>query len=513
MSEVKQIILKYVSLRNYKATARHFNISKNTVKGYIRRLHELDIDMSQISSMSESELELAVYKGSTHSDQERQVRFASQVDYFLKELRRKGVTKQLLWEEYKEKDPEGYTYSHFCAALKSHTQSRGLTLRMHHKPGEVLMVDYAGKKIPYVDEHTGEYREAEVLVAVLPHSQMTYVIALPSQRTEDFIYGITKALEYYGGSPRYIMSDNLKAYVTKADRYEPTYNQLSVQMSEHYSMDMQATRVAKPKDKGSVENMVRTVYTRLYAPLRDMTFHSIDQINVAFSPLLEAHNDTPFQKRQGSRSLIFEESEKHILTPLPSDRFEIKKSTVAKVQRNYHILLGEDKNYYSVPYKYVGKKARIIYTATTVEIYHKTQRIAIHRRADKKQQYSYITEDNHKPSSHKLYEKMSQSQDAEFIKQAEEIGQNTMWAITHILTHQPNQDQAQKSCLGILRLGQKYDSQRLENACLRCKQVSKVNYTLLCNILSKNLDQESKPDTSNTPAVLHQNIRGSQCYK
>jgi len=512
MKEVRTILHKYNELKNIKATARFFNISKNTLRSYLRSFESSEYNMDHLCEINEEQLEQIVYKGATEQNRARRHRFDQQIDHFIKELRRKGVTRQLLWQEYRAKDKDGYGYSQFCEALNVHVKHSKLTLALNHPAGRTMMIDYAGQTIDYVDPITGLIEKAQVLVVVLPCSQKTFAIALASQSTKDFVYGITQALEYFGGVPQYMISDNLKAYVTKANRYEPQYNNLSVQLAEHYGMDMQATRVAKPQDKASVENMVKTVYTRLYAPIRDKVFDGLDQINEAFAPLLEAHNDKPFQKKQGSRNSIFDQYEKQALRPLPANRFEVKNSTQATVQNNYHIFLGEDKQYYSVPYKYAKKKVTVIYTTTTVEIYLKSQRIAIHNRLHSEDKYKFVTTDDHRPPKHKIHEQISNYDEGDFTEQAQQIGPHTEWAIRHIITHQPNQDQAYKSCIGILRLANNYGNDRLEKAALRCQLVGKANYTIIDNILRKNLDKQQGVGLIQQPPMYHNNIRGPEQF-
>ena len=217
---------------------------------------------------------------------------------------------------------------------------------LDHNPGEVLMVDFAGSKIAWVDECTGEVHYAQVLVCVMPHSQYTFVIAVDSQCIADFIDAINSAFEYLEGLPKVLLSDNLKSYVTRANRYEPTFTQLCEQMAAHYQIDMQAARVRKPKDKASVENAVTNAYRRVYAPLRHEEFHSLSEINEAFKKQLKTLNERPYQKKSGTRKQIFDTYEKELMSPLPPDLFEIKKLTRAKVQKNYHIILGETNNYF-----------------------------------------------------------------------------------------------------------------------------------------------------------------------
>jgi len=358
MDQVKLIIKTYVATQSFKATARQLRISKNTVKEYIRRGQLVQSDLSQLLTLSDEEFLSVFYADKNKPDNERTTLFLSKVNDWVEELRRVGVTKHLLWQEYRKEYPNGFGYSRFCELLRNHIGQRDLTLAMHHPPGEVMQVDFAGKKLQWVDKTSGEVHQCEVLVAVMPHSQYTFAIALPSQKTEDFIAGLNAALAYFGKLPQIILSDNLKAYVIRADRYEPRFNDLCVQLAAHYGIHLQATRAAKPKDKASVENMVSTVYTRIYAPLRNEIYHSETELNTAIVQQLQRHNTLPYQKKEGSRQSIFEKYELPTMQDLPSELFEIKKTTTAKAQRNYHVYLGEEKNYYSLPYRYVGKKTK-----------------------------------------------------------------------------------------------------------------------------------------------------------
>jgi len=511
MDEIKSVIRTYRITQSIKATARMMCVSKNTVRKYIRRLNKKGMPLSEVESKSDEELSKLFYSIDEAYENNRQEVFAQKASYWVKELGKVGVTRRLLWEEYREEYSEGFSYSQFCDRLSRYIKRKDLTLAMNHPPGEKLMLDFAGKTVPWYNRRSGEEYRAQVLIGVLPHTHYTYVIALPDQKTSTFLYGLNKTLEYLGGVPQYLLSDNLKAYVTTADRYEPDYNELTVQLANHYGIDLQATRVSKPKDKGSVENMVSTVYTRLYAPLRNAVFYSIDEINEAFSRRLEIHNREPYQKREGNRKEYFKKYEKPLLKDLPSEPFELKKQTRAKIQNNYHAFLGEEKNYYSVPHQYVGQYVQMVYTTKIVEIYLKGKRIAIHNRLGKEQQYQYSTQENHKPEAHRIYEEIRQYNDTDFMKQASAIGEYTHWAIDHILTYQPNKDQSYKSCLGILRLGEFYGYDRLEKACRKCQHTNQVNYKMLKRILAKNL--ENVPNqTATCPKIEHDNIRGSQTY-
>lgn len=511
MDQVRTILETYKETGSLKATARRLCISKNTVRTYVRRLKTIEGGVSEVLKLPESKLISLMYETKSEAPPDREAIFLEQVEGWLKELRRVGVTRHLLWEEYRKTYPEGYGYSQFCERLKRSIGRKDLTLAMEHKPGEVMQVDFAGKPLRWVDVSTGELHECQVLIAVMPHSQQTFAIALPSQKVEDFVHGLNQTLLYFGRLPRIILSDNLKSFVTRSDKYEPKFNDLCVQLSAHYQVDLQAARPRKPKDKASVENMVKTSYTRIYAPLRNEIFHSEVELNAAIIHQLKLHNAKPYQKKEGCRLDVFQQFEWPQMRDLPSDLFEIKKTTKAKVQLNYHVFLGEEKNYYSVPFQEAGKQTTIVYTSKTVEIYIKNQRIAIHDRLYSGS-YNYQTKKEHMPSNHVEWKKAQGYDAAYFSRTAAKIGPATDWAIGQVLIARFHQEQSFKSCQGILALGKKYGNDRLELAAKRCLQQSKASYTMLKNILRSNLDQEPlEPDLFTVPK--HENIRGPAAYQ
>jgi transposase len=512
MDQIKTILRTYLHCHSIKGTARRLGVSKNTVRDYLRLAQGCDIDIGTLLELPEDQLFKIFYAKEEQEAQGREAVFEQQVKGWLKDLKKVGVTRYLLWQEYREEHPDGYGYSQFCERLRRKIGYQELTLPIEHRPGDVLQLDFAGKKLYLVDPKTGELRPCEVLVGVLAHSQYTFAMALPSQSVMDFVKGINEALLFLGGVPAVILSDNLKAYVTKANRYEPSFNELCVQLAAHYQCDLQATRVAKPKDKASVENMVRTAYSRIYAPLRNDVFHSIEELNEAIGLQLAIHNETPFQKREGSRKSCFETYEKEQLSQLPNELFEPRKTVSAKIQRNYHVYLGEEKNYYSVPYQYAGKQATVIYSSKTVEIYVGPQRVATHTRLSRHDTYAYQTTESHMPNNHQEWKKAQGYDAAYFTSQATKIGPATEWAIAQILLSRRHEVQTYRSCLGVMSLARKYTPERLENACRRCQGAGKTTYTMLKNILERKLDIEpEQPDLFSPPT--HDNIRGPQAYQ
>ena len=512
MDEIRLLLQTYQLCGFYKPTARRLQVSKNTVKGYVRHAQLIFGSIDQALLASDQQLHDALYSVNDKQDFSREEVFNGQLEYWIKELKRVGVSRQLLWKEYRAAHSDGYGYSQFCERLRRYVERRDLTMILSHTPAQAMFVDFAGKTMRWVDRDTGQVHECQVLVAVLPHSHYTFAIALPSQKVLDFVYGINEALLYFGGVPQAILSDNLRSFVTKASRYEPTFNELCVQLSTHYECDLQATRVAKPKDKASVKNMVSTVYKRIYAPLRNEVFHSLNDLNDAICLALHKHNEQPFQKRRGCRRSCFEAEEKPFLSPLPNQRFEIKKSTSAKVQHNYHIYLGEEKNFYSVPYQYVGKKAHVVYTSKTVEVFVNQQRIATHRRLSPHDTYRYQTLEEHMPRNHQEWRKAQGYDAAYFVEQARKIGPATEWAMGQVLVSRFHETQSYRSCRGILSLAKKYSPERLENAARRCQGAAKASYQMLKNILERKLDQQTQQLNVFSPPD-HDNIRGPEAYQ
>jgi transposase len=514
MDQIRFILSTYQNTRSIKRTARLTCTSRNTVRFYLRAIERANIELAQVSFLTDQQIGDHIGSPRHSSEESRVVNFESLVNDWLKDLTKKGVTRHLLWQEYRAKHLNGYGYSQFCERLKQQIKRKDLTMAVDHAPGETVMIDFAGKGMEWVDPSTGQVHSCEVLVAAMPHSQLSFAVAVPSQKIPDFISGINAVFRFLGGVPKVLLSDNLRSFVKRSNRYEPTFTQLCEQMAAHYGIDLDAARVRKPKDKASVELSVKLVYQNVYAPLRNQIFHSIEEINEAFAQRINAFNCRSFQKRPGCRRSIFEENEKHLLNSLPAELFEIKKITKAKVQRNYHIILGETNNYYSVHFKYVGKTVEVIYTSTNVEIYHQGKRIAFHKRIQNLNGYRYQTQSGHMPKRHQEWEVIQGYRAADFIDQAKQVGPTTEWAIQSVLKSKIHEEQTYKSCLGIIRLANQYTFKRMEAACIRCQQqCNQVNYRMLKNILSKNLDRPIEATLDQSSIPKHDNIRGAQQYQ
>lgn len=512
MHQIRQLIGFLSKGYTYSDIVRLTGIARNTIKGYHRRIEKQGFCFEQLLGLNDEDLAQAVQgvKGRERieSEQTRLKDLQGRMEYFNGELRRRGVTMQLLWDEYREENPQGYGYTQFCEHLARYRKIHGAVMYFTHRPAEQLLVDFAGDKLHYVNQATGELVGCEVLVCVLPYSNYTYVEALRSQQQEHFVSGLSNALHYYGGVPQSIKTDNMRIAVTRASRYEPVFTEAMEHFGQYYDCTVMATRVRKPRDKASVENAVGVAYKRIYAPLRDHVFYSLEELNTAIRLQLDQHNAKYFKRKNYSRKMIFEAEEKGLLKALPEHRYEIRRTTMAKVQKNYHVILGEDFHQYSVPYTLIGKHLKLIYTTRTVDIYHEQKRVAIHPR--NYQKHSYSTQEGHRPANHAEVVR-SKAWDADyFLKEALMVGPNARAYMQRVLDTKNFPEQTFNRCLGILRLGKHYGNDRLEAACQRALGSTSSTYSVINNILKNGLDKIQELPEGYIPK--HENIRGNIAY-
>jgi len=507
MSKVRKTIVMYHQGRDKSFISRYLQISRTTVQKYINLFKVLNLDMVQFNQKSDAELEQIF---STNNQPDLPPKLQAVYDFFPymeKELKKTGVTKQLMWEEYFEQNPDGLHSSQFMDRYMKWTKKVNPVMHMEHKAGDKLFIDYAGKKLSIVDEKTGEITEVEFFVAILGSSQYTYAEASPSQQKEDLIKSVENALQFYDGVPAAIVPDNLKSAVKQSNKFEPTLNETFLDFAEHYGTAVLPARAYKPRDKSLVEGAVRILYQRIYTALRNRVFHRIAELNKAIWEELEAHNSTRLTGRYISRLQMFNEVEKETLMPLPEHRYEIKYQSMATIGQNGHVQLSKDKHYYSVPYQYIRKKVKILYTTTTVEIYHKYNRIAVHKRCFKPYNYTTLTE--HLASTHQF---MTEWTPQRFINWAASIDEPVKEFITRLLEQKLHPEQAYKSCLGVLTFAKKVGNERLSDACKRAIDYNIYNYKIIQTILQKGLDKVNEHEGDDLLLPFHTNIRGNKYY-
>jgi transposase len=465
MQKLRQVLLLLKRGFSEREIVKQTHISRPTVHSYSILFTASGLSYDQLLGLKDHELHGMVKAGKPvkkESVDARRAHFDQQLSYLLPELKRVGVTRYLLWQEYIKAYAGGFQYSRFCELMDGAITSRKAAMHFVHQPAELLEVDFAGAKLHYIDANTGEVIECPVLIGVLPFSGYSFVQALANASLPQVIKGLNNMLHYFQGVPLNAISDNMKQWVTRTCRYEPTFPELLEQWAVHNQIGLLATRPACPTDKASVENQVLITYRRIYALLRNETFHSLAELNRGIVVKLSAHHDKHFQKKDYSRSTLFLAQEKPHLHPLPQTAFQLRHTTRAKVQKNYHVVLGEDWHFYSVPYTYLGKEVRIVYCSDHVEIYLELQRIAIHRRSYKK--HGYTTLLDHMPESHRKMAETRGWSPEYYLQQAAENGPATQMFFTKLMEARITIHQAYGPCRAILDFIKRYGAERVEAA-------------------------------------------------
>ena len=504
MSIVKQILLLRLQGHSRKSIVRDYGISINTVRRYIELAQGSGHTVEQLSKMDDQALEAVL----NHHTSVKRSHFDELQDLFpwiKEELKRTGVNRFVLWGEYRQRYPNGYSYSQFCWHYQQWLKTQNVSMIINHTPGDKTFIDFAGKKLHYHDLQTGNDIEVEFFAAILGYSQLSFACVVESQKSEDFLLACRRMLDYFGGCTKAIVSDNLKSGVTKASRYEPEITQTFNDFCNHYQMAALPTRAAKPKDKPLVEGLIRILYSRIYAPLRNNIFYSLYEINTAIAELLETHNNASFTAKPESRRQVFEEQERQTLQSLPLNVFELKYYRKATVQKNSHIILGEDKHYYSVPMRYIGKQVLLIYTAEDVNIFFEGQRIAYHKRSRRSNRYTTIAD--HLPSSHSYMLGLTPEQ---FIQWGKTVNDEVGIYLERLIESKNHPEQAFKSCQGIQSLSRKLGKDKLIAACHTGLELRVYNYMFIKNVMENKQDQ---PGSSMPTLPFHENIRGPQAYK
>lgn len=501
--KIKEVLrLKAIGLSNRKI-ARACSIGRSTVADYLIRASASGLSWPLADNTGDESLERLLFPSPPHSSTDRPLPDWPKTH---EELKRKGVTLALLWEEYKVQHPEGYQYSHFCDLYREWRGKLNLWMRQVHKAGEKLFVDYCGQTAEVIDPATGEVKEAQVFVAVLGASNYAYAEATWTQGLPDWIASQQRAFGYFGGVPELVVIDNLKSGVTKASRYEPDLNPTYQDMATHFGTAILPARVRKPKDKAKVEAGVQLVERWILAALRNRTFFSLDELNQAISKLLDKLNNRLFQKLPGSRRSLFESLDKPVLKPLPQTPYQYAEWKKAKVNIDYH--LEANRHFYSVHYQLVGKRLDVRITANTVECFFKGRRVASHRRNYKKGGFTTLAE--HMPKSHREYLKWTPQR---LLNWAAETGPSVAELAQLIMESRAHPQQGFRSILGIMRLIKQYGPQRLEAACERALAINAKSFKSVQSILKNDLDKRPLNERKADPIpVKHHNIRGAKYY-
>ena len=510
--DLKQIATLHLDGLSNRKIGAALDISRNTINNYINLFKASDYSPKELLDMEESRLK-ELFPSSTTIDNDRYNELMRYFERINQARHHPGFTFQFHYREYNTAVKDPYSYTQFMEHYnRKHIKVKG-SMKLEHEAGNEVYIDFAGKKLEIVDKETGELIPVEVFVAILPHSHYTYVEACYSQKREDMIVCMGNALRFFGGVPKAIVSDNLKSAVTRASKYEPIINRTFKDFARHHNCVINPTRSYSPQDKALVENAVHLAYQRIYYPLREMTFFSLEDLNREIRILLgSSYNDLLLQRKGASRKELFQSIERSYLKPLPTTPYEIKDYCRAKVQKIGYVYFSPDKSYYSVPYRHIGKTTQIHYTRSSVEVYYKNERIALHKRLVARG--NYITNKDHLSSVHQAYSQWSPDY---FEKKASQHGTHVLSIIKGILSMGDYPETAYKRSMGIIQLHRDYGSERLDNACKRALYAETYSYNRIKNILKNNLDLEELDDTQTqlfrSHIPTHENLRGSSDYQ
>ena len=511
MRRVREILrLRLDAGLSSQEAAGRMGVARSTLREMQHRFDRSGLPWPLPLDMTDTDLEARLYgeMGSKRGHRRRPEPDWAELN---RELKRKHVTLQILWDEYIEANPDGYRYSRFCELYRSWEARLPVTMRQTHLGGDKLFVDYAGDTVPVIiDRRTGETRAAHLFVAVMGGSSLSFAHASWTEKLPDWIDAHVRAFAYFGGAARLIVPDNPKVAVIKACFYDPQVNRTYGEMAAHYDTALLPARPRRPRDKAKVEAAVRIVERWLLGTLRHRRFYSLAEVNAAIAELLTRLNDQRVLRYVGrTRRQLFEEIDAPKLRPLPAEPYALAEWRLRKVGLDYHVDF--DGHFYSVPYRHARASVEVRATLRTIEVFLKGERVAAHMRGSGDGKHTTLAE--HMPSSHRRYADWTIDR---ILREARAIGPSVDLLCQMILEHRPHPEQGFRACLGIVRLAKPFGPVRLEAACLRALQVGARTYGSVRSILDNRLDgqpvQRPRDAQDASLTLTHPNIRGSRYY-
>jgi transposase len=511
MFKIRQLLRLYADGKGSKFISKATGISRNTVKKYLLQFVSLALTIERVEAMSDRQLATDFLIVKPKIESSREMDLETLLPQLADKLKKRGITKQMVYGDYISQCPDGYRPSAFLVRLNTYMGMSKPSMRVPHKVGDKLFIDFTGQKLQVVDKDTAEVQDVEVFVAILGCSQLTYVAAVASQKKEDFILACENALHFYGGVPEVIVPDNLKSAVKKASRYEAELNDSFAAFAAHYNTYVFPARSYRPKDKALVEGAVKIIYTTIFTRIDQKVYTSLETLNADILVYLEAHNNTILTGCDYSRLQQFESIEKAVLKPLnkyPYDPMTTKVATVGKTG-----FVPADQRYYSVPYKFIGKKVKLMYNRTRVEVFSEHELIAVHVRHFGKDKY--IQNNDHLASWHKYPTEWNPEK---FIADGALIDVAVMEYIKKVLSRNEYPEKNYRACQGIINYKKRVGATRLINACKRADSFNVYNFGIIERILISKADfipldevQSTSNDGNNMPH--HDNIRGEDYYQ
>src|SRR3954465_11067062 len=499
MRRIREVLrLKHASGLSERLIARTLQISNGAVNSYLQRARVAGLAWPLPDPLDDEALERLLFPPACPSADQRPIPDWAHVE---RELRRRGVTRALLWEEYRAAHPGGFGYSWFCEQYEAWKARARPTMRQTHVAGEKVFVDFAGDTLDVFDPITGEARAVKLFVAALGASNYTYAEACASESLPDWIAVHVNLFAFLGGVPTFVVCDNLKAAVTNPDRYDPGLNRTYAKMAGHYGTALLAARPRKPKDKAKVEVAVQIAQRWILARLRNQRFFARAELNQAIRVLVDELNARQMRGFGASRAELFAEIDRLKLGELPDQPYVFARWKRCRVAPDYHVEI--DGHWYSTPYRLIRELVDVRIADKTVEIFHKGQRIASHARAPNRRGHTTIAD--HMPSAHRRYGKWTPGG---LIAAGERIGPSTAAFFQAVIAARPHPEQGFRTCLGILSLARRYDNARVDAACRRGILIKARSVASIRSILKNGLDRAFLDETSNDQPLRHRNIRG-----
>jgi transposase len=507
MRKIKELLrLRFAANLEQDQIARSCSISQSTVHRYLKKAAAAGLKWPLPEEYDDRQLNEILFPlrpGRSEPNRRASVEFA-EVHRELKTHRH--LTLQLIWEEYRQTQTDGYGYSRFCELYQRWSRNHNVVMRQDHHPGEKMFVDWAGPTVPIYDRQTGEVTPASLFVAVLGASTYTFARAAIGQGLGSWIGCHVYAFEFFNGTTKLIVPDNPRTGVDRACRYEPDINRTYHEMSQHYGTAIMPARPYKPRDKAKVENAVLVAERWILAALRHHKFFALAELQDAITPLLERLNNRPFRKRDGTRASLYASEDRPALQALPVERYVMADWKTVRASIDYHVDI--DRHYYSVPYPLAGQLLEARSTAMTVEIFDAGKRIASHARSSAP--YRHTTVHDHMPKSHQAHLEWTPSR---LINWAATVGTSTATVVRTILESRPHPEMGYRACLGIMRLAKTYSNQRMEAASARAIELQACSYTSLHSMLKRSLDQQATTDIEpERTGPRHENLRGAEYY-
>jgi len=504
MRQIREVLRLHLQAGlSYAETGRALKMAKSTVGAVVLMARAAGVDWATAQQLDDAELERRLYRPPVpRCSRQLEPNYA----WIHQELKRPGVTLQLLWEEYARSNRLAYKYTSFCIKYRAWVVSLARSMRQTHVAGEKLFVDYAGQTVPIIDAATGEITPAQIFVAVLGASNYTHACATARQTMDDWLGAVMEAFEFIGGVPLLLVPDQTRALIARPDPYEPQTGRTVEEFATHYGVAVLPARPGRPRDKPKVEAAVLLVERWILARLRNRRFFSLAELNAAIAELLVELNARSFKKLPGCRRSAFESIDRPALRPLPAERFELARWKRARVNIDYHVEF--DGHYYSVPHRLVRTEVELRITSTTLEVIAGNRRLASHVLSSRRGHHTTLPE--HMPASHRAHHEWTPQR---LIAWGERIGAATAAVVRWQMDNRPHPEQGYRACLGLQRLAREFTAPRLEAACARALSIAAPTYRSVASILKSGLDRQPLAAAEPRSALpLHDNVRGPDYY-